>query len=99
MACRYHVAGFVEESRAKNRTCIDFTTNALKKLGLQTAKSHTNFLYFEPEGYPGNFREAMKKHNILVSNLTTDNKEKIRVSMGTGTEMETFVKVIRQILK
>lgn len=89
--------GFVTDCRRKNRACLDFTSKELRKLGFQPADSHANFLYFELSGYRGDFREDMKKHNVLLSGLTVNGREQVRLSMGTKQEMKTFVEIARQL--
>ena len=77
------------------------TAKTLKELGFYVLPSSANFLFVKPSNTSGaELYAALREKGILVRHF---NKERIgdflRVSMGTDTEMETFIKACREITK
>jgi len=91
---------FQEKSRQKIRASVDYVCEMLDKRGIKYIPTHTNFLYFDINAYPDNFRQDMASHNILLQQVTEqDNRTWCRLSIGKQDEMEVFVSVFEKIWK
>ncbi len=88
------------ECKQKNDAARAYTTESLKKLGIQPIPSFTNFIFFPLGKYPGDFaKDMLGNHNILLRSNTYPDGKWGRVSMGTMDEMKQFISVMQQTWK
>ena len=78
----------------------EWTKEELKKLGFTCLDSSANFLFATHESkYAKDIFEALREYNIFVRYF---NKPRIdnylRITIGTGEQMERFVEVLKEIL-
>ncbi len=85
-------------SKQKNEAARNYSTGELKKLGFNPIPSFTNFIFYPIKNYKGDFAQDMfDKHKIILrSNSYADGKW-ARVSVGTMDEMQSFIKVLKEI--
>jgi len=91
LADEAHVAG---QARRNNET-RRWLVAQLQHEGLDVMDSHTSFVMVRV-GSPGAVRKAMKDRGILVGRDFPPYLEWLRVSIGTPTQMETFMAVLRE---
>ena len=77
------------------------TFNALMQMGFVVVPSETNFLFAKYPGVTGRFLyEELKRRGILIRHFPAERtKDYIRITIGTDAEMDTFCKVIGEILE
>ena len=77
------------------------TFNALMQMGFVVIPSETNFLFAKYPGVTGRFLyEELKRRGILIRHFPAERtKDYIRITIGTDAEMDTFCKVIGEILE
>lgn len=96
----------------KDRACFEETTERiirtrtwvqkeLKELGFIFPESSTNFIFAKHPDYSGtDLFEALRNENIYVRHWNDPAiKEYLRISVGTDEEMETFLNVLRAVMK
>ncbi|PWU01522.1 MAG: aminotransferase class I/II [Bacteroidetes bacterium] len=92
-----------EEHRAsckqKNEAARNFTFQELQKLNYHVIPSYTNFIFFNLGNYPGDFSQDMLKKNIILRSNTYPDGKWGRVSIGTLTEMQQFIKILKDTKK
>ena len=73
----------------------------LAKLGFNTLPSQTNFILTRPSGFPASeWLEKLRGEKVLVRWWDyPEVRDYLRITIGTGREMETFLKVVRRLLK
>lgn len=85
-------------SRKKNEVARQFTTEELKKLGIDVIPSSTNFIFFPLKKYKGNFAaDLFENHKIIVRSNDYNDGQWARVSIGTLEEMKKFVDVVSRL--
>jgi len=79
----------------------DYTSNELKKLGFEVLPSSANFIFAKKDGISGEFiYTKLRESGILVRHFTNDKiKDFNRITIGTMEQMQTFVQVIKEIVK
>lgn len=92
---------YFESTRNKIIETREWTKQELKKLGFTFGDSMSNFVFATHKTVPAKeLFEALRKENIYVRYFE---KERIlnylRISIGTQTEMETFIQFLRQYLR
>lgn len=92
---------YFESTRNKIIETREWTKQELKKLGFVFGDSMSNFVFATHKTVPAKeLFEALRKENIYVRYFE---KERIlnylRISIGTQTEMETFIQFLRQYLR
>jgi histidinol-phosphate aminotransferase len=73
----------------------------LAQLGFQTVPSQTNFIFTRPPVFPAAaWLEELRSEKILVRWWSyAEVRDYLRVTIGTDREMESFLKVVRRLLK
>ena len=73
----------------------------LAKLGFNTLSSQTNFIFTRPPGFPASeWLEKLRGEKILVRWWDyPEVRDYLRITIGAGKEMETFLKVVRRLLE
>ncbi len=79
----------------------DYTTRELKALGFYVIPSKANFIFAKSDKISGEeFYLKLKEKGILVRHFSKDIiKDFNRITIGSREEMETFIKVTKQILE
>ncbi len=79
----------------------EYTKNELLKLGFSVTDSLANFLFAKKEGMDGkSFYEELRKRGVLVRHFDKERiKDYNRITIGNPEEMETFIKVTKNILQ
>ncbi len=67
---------------------------ALVDRGFEPAPTQTNFVYFEPDGNPGDLSDALLKEGVIVRPLGRG----IRVSVGTDEENGRFLAALDRVI-
>ncbi|MBS1667103.1 MAG: histidinol-phosphate aminotransferase family protein [Bacteroidetes bacterium] len=92
-----------EEYRAKvkqkNAAARAYTIKGLQKLNINVTPSFTNFIHFPLGNYQGDFADFMLKRNIILRNYPMAKEKWGRVSVGTMSEMQQFIKVMNETWK
>lgn len=90
---------YVDECTNKIIATREWTQQELQKLGFETTKSQTNFVFCQHPRVAGEtIFKQLKAQNILVrwfSNPRIANY--VRISIGTQAEMETLLQAIKEI--
>ena len=90
---------FLSESKAKNTEARNFTEKGLKALGITVIPSVTNFIYYSPGSFKGNWQEGLRSRNILSGRVVESNGQWPRTTIGTIDEMKKFVAAAAEIMK
>ena len=88
---------FMEMTRRKNAAARKVLTDYLDKQGYQYGKSYTNFVLFDPRADARKILDQLADRGIRIRVWDYDNRQWLRVSIGTLEEMESFVKVYDEI--
>ncbi len=83
----------------QNATGRQYTTDALRKLGLRVVTSHANFVYFDAKRPNAEVRKAFETAGFLVGRAFPNFPNWVRVSIGTPDEMKAFVAALPQALR
>lgn len=82
-------------SRQKNAAAKKYTTDELKKLGIDVIPSYTNFIFFPVKKYKGNYASDMfDKHKIILRSNEYADGQWARVSIGSMDEMKKYIEVV-----
>lgn len=84
-------------SKEKNAAARDYTYNALKEMNINVIKSYTNFLFFPIPNYSGDFAADMLQKKIFLRSNNYIHGKWARASVGTMSEMEQFISVMKQV--
>ncbi len=77
----------------------DVMLNELKTLGLKVYPSQANFILFEsPDGEAKRLFLGLQKAGILIKNLEPKIKNGLRVTIGTQTENQQFLRKLGKLL-
>jgi histidinol-phosphate aminotransferase len=87
------VTGCKDKVAQSRQLCYD----AFKDLTLDYIPSSTNFILFNIDKIKGDFVKLMQAKNIYVQFREHFGGKWCRVSMGTGDEMQQFVKALKEI--
>jgi histidinol-phosphate aminotransferase len=88
---------FMELSRKKNAEARQHLTSYLKQKGLFYGESLTNFVFFDPKSDAKQILDKMLERNIIIRVWDYQDKQWLRVSIGTLEEMKTFTKAYEEI--
>jgi histidinol-phosphate aminotransferase len=81
-------------AKQKNDAARKYTTDELKKLGIDAMPSYTNFIFFPLKKYKGNYAADMfEKHKIVLRSNQYSDGQWARVSIGTMDEMKKFIEI------
>ena len=90
---------FLNNAREHNKKWLKILPIEIKKIGLDTTKSFTNFILIkvDPKKYSKkNILLYLKNNNILVRDLDSYNlKNYFRVSIGNDYEMKKFLRILK----
>lgn len=77
------------------------TAARLSELGFSIMESHTNFLFVRHPEIPAlEYYRSLKKEGILARHFNGERiKEYLRITIGTGEEMEEVIKATKKILQ
>jgi histidinol-phosphate aminotransferase len=87
------------QAKQKNAAARDYTIKSLKELKLQPIQSYTNFILFPLGNYDGNFADFMMTKGIHLRSNTYLGEKWCRVSVGTMSEMQQFIRVVKESWK
>jgi histidinol-phosphate aminotransferase len=73
----------------------EYTQQALNGMGYKCIPSYTNFIFYNLNGYKGDYQKDMLAKNILLRAVKLPDAYWGRVSIGTMDEMKEFVKVMK----
>ena len=80
----------------------DLVFEKLTDLGYEVYESQTNFLWFKPLGIKAvKLFELLKKRNIYIRYFSASSRtdDYLRVTIGTASEMFTFLDALDEIIK
>ncbi len=79
----------------------EYTANELLKLGFEVIPSKANFIFAKSNKISGEkLYLTLKEKGILIRHFGKERiKEYIRITIGTKTQMETFINTLKEILK
>lgn len=83
---------FMELSRTKNNEARKILTHYLDSKKFFYGKSHTNFVFFDPQFNAQEIMSKLADQGIAIRVWDYNGKQWCRVSIGTAEEMKTFVK-------
>lgn len=92
---------YFEETTGRIIRTRTWVQKELKELGFIFPESSTNFIFAKHPDYSGtDLFEALRNENIYVRHWNDPAiKEYLRISVGTDEEMETFLNVLRAVMK
>lgn len=85
---------FVKSVYSRIQHSRNYTIEQMERIGIHCIPSYTNFIYFSLERYTKDFFEQLKKHNIMGTGIWEEKGKWSRITIGTQTEMEKFIKAI-----
>lgn len=88
----------IERSRRLNGATREHVRSALEEMGFRAIPSQTNFLMIDLRREVGPVIDALKKHNVEVGRRFPALPSHLRVTIGTGQQMETFLAALRKAL-
>jgi len=79
----------------------DYTTSELRDLGFEVIDSKANFIFAKSDKIDGlSLYQKLKQRGILVRHFTSDKiSDYNRITIGTQSEMESFVNTVKTILE
>jgi histidinol-phosphate aminotransferase len=91
---------FVQFTVAENRKGRDFLCAEFRRLGLEFAESHTNFVLVKIGPQAGDVQQRLLREGVIVRPCAAyDLPECLRVSVGTMPQNERFVSALERVLK
>ena len=91
--------GHIAEEREENGRIREFTVSAFRDMGFEVADSHTNYIFVDLGRPASEFRSACLEQGVRVGrDFPPMEQTHSRISLGTGEEMETAVRVFRNVL-
>ena len=84
---------YYEETKKKIIDGIEYLSDGLKRLGCTVYPTQTNFIMFDPHCMPEEVRNYMINHGLLISTPMM-----CRVSVGTQSENDMFLKFMKDVL-
>jgi histidinol-phosphate aminotransferase len=88
----------VADQRRRNRDTRAWLCTELTKDGRRTIPSETNFLMIDVGREVGPVIDALRSRSVLVGRRFPSLANWLRVSIGTPSEMETFLAALRAVL-
>jgi len=88
----------VPNGQRLNREAKTFVTSELDKMGYEQIPSHANFIMFDCKRPVVSLIRAMKQQNVHVGRLFPALPNHMRVTIGTKTEMASFLAALRQVM-
>jgi histidinol-phosphate aminotransferase len=88
----------VADQRRRNRDTRAWLSGELTKDGRRTIPSETNFLMIDVGGDVVPVIDALRSRSVLVGRKFPSLSNWLRVSIGTPSEMETFLAALRAVL-
>ncbi|MFN2515666.1 MAG: histidinol-phosphate transaminase [Pyrinomonadaceae bacterium] len=88
----------VEQGRRRNSEVKKQVYSELDKLGFKYIPSHANFLMIDLRREVRPVIAAMRKRNVEVGRVFPALPNFMRVTIGTGPQMETFVSTFREVM-
>lgn len=88
---------FVKECREKINASKEICYATFKQLSLDYIPSHTNFILFNIDKINGDLTQQMQARNIYVQFREHFGGKWCRVSIGTMSEMQDFIKALKEI--
>lgn len=85
---------FTKEVYTKIHQSRKYTIDQMEKIGIHCIPSYTNFIYFTLADYKKDFFEQLKKNNIIGTRFYEEDGKWSRITVGTQTEMEKYIKAI-----
>lgn len=89
---------FMTMSRRKNAEARKYLTDYLDKKGFRYAKSHTNFVFFDPRSNAENILQKLNEEGIGIRLWDYEGRPWCRVSIGTLDEMKVFTRTFDAII-
>lgn len=90
---------YFKECTSKIIETREFTKKALIELGFTLTDSRANFLLAKHKAVSGKeLYLALKQEGILIRYLGGDISEYIRITIGSQTQMESFIKCVKKII-
>ncbi len=91
---------FVRATVTENRNGREFLCAAFRRLGLEFAESHTNFVLVKIGPQAGDVQQRLLRAGVIVRPCAAyDLPEFLRVSIGTLEQNERFVAALEDVLK
>ncbi len=94
----YADLAFVRSTREKNSSIKAFLYGELDRLGLTFIPSHTNFVLFEVPRDAREIQVDLAEKDVLVRPFQIQEKNWIRVSIGTQDEMRIFTAALAGLI-
>jgi histidinol-phosphate aminotransferase len=88
---------FMQLSRSKNAAARKVLTDYLDKRGFFYGKSHTNFVFFDPQTEAQPIMTKLIEKGIGIRVWDYKGKHWCRISIGTADEMKLFVKSFSEL--
>lgn len=90
---------YFQACRTKVMATREWTTNELQALGFRVLPSQANFVFAEPPTDAAELMAQLRAHKILVRHFTAPRiNQFLRITIGSDTEMQTLMTVLRQLL-
>jgi histidinol-phosphate aminotransferase len=92
---------YFEETRARIIATREWTKQELTKLGFSFGDSRSNFIFATHDTVPAKeIFEALREENIYVRYFSKERIDNyLRISIGTQEEMETFIAILKKIVR
>jgi histidinol-phosphate aminotransferase len=87
-------AGFINQTRTLNEEANKYTVESMKRLGINSIPTQTNFIYFSLVDYKKDFSGLLKSKNILGTGIWEEEGKWSRISIGTMEEMKYLIGAI-----
>ena len=88
----------VPNGQRSNNEARGFTITELDKMGYKTIPSQANFIMFDCKRPVVPLIKSMKERNVQVGRLFPTLPNYMRVTIGTKSEMETFLGAFKQVM-
>ncbi|MGN6435661.1 MAG: histidinol-phosphate transaminase [Agriterribacter sp.] len=85
---------FVKMVYSRIQHSRSYAIQQMERLGITCIPSHTNFIYFSLKDYKKDFFEQLKANNIIGTGIWEEEGKWSRITVGTQTEMEKFIKAV-----
>ncbi len=88
---------FAERTKASNEQVRAYVQEELRKMGLLTIDSCTNFVFYRCGRTDIDISRHFTSNNVWVRTMKVETEEWMRVSIGTQKEMERFIEIAKQL--
>lgn len=85
--------------KQKNAEARNYMIHALSDMHIQAIPSHTNFIFFPLDSYPGDFAKDMLDRQVILRSGNYADGKWARVSVGTLDEMKACARIMQSIWK